>query len=264
MAKVGIIGLDDKELQCLKERISDKVVAHPHLPRIVVQNQKLLIEDSPGSSWMTEVDKLVYHGIFEDDHDLIAGLALWGGPCLPNPRAMMDCRLRIPCLVRAMTWTKFGNPPRGFASPEVELNPKKVGQVVAKWGNWHCGKNKEYLTEDSWWTPASCLIEDFFVGEVVRVTLIGEKFWQLRLQGDDWKKSIHHPDTEFMEPDEDLVSDTKNIAKGFGLEVVANDYIVSSSGEKYLLEVNHIPNVDQFPEIWEGYCDFVISWLAQN
>ncbi|WP_442508376.1 hypothetical protein SH528x_007345 [Novipirellula sp. SH528] len=67
-----------------------------------------------------------------------------------------------------------------------------------------------------------------------------------------------------MDPDSALVADTRAVARGFGLEIAANDYIVDRNGRPHLLEVNHIPNVTRFPEIWDGYSQFVLDWLTTN
>ncbi|HZL28530.1 MAG TPA: hypothetical protein VFC39_18550, partial [Acidobacteriaceae bacterium] len=61
-----------------------------------------------------------------------------------------------------------------------------------------------------------------------------------------------------------LVADTRNVANGFGLEIAANDYIVTVDGKPHLLEVNHIPNVTRFAEIWDGYAEYVTAWLDGN
>jgi hypothetical protein len=77
-------------------------------------------------------------------------------------------------------------------------------------------------------------------------------------------KLLHHPTACLMTPDESLLADTRRVAAGFGLEIAANDYIVTSDGQPHLLEVNHIPNVTRFPEIWEAYAEFVVAWLEQT
>lgn len=64
-----------------------------------------------------------------------------------------------------------------------------------------------------------------------------------------------------MEPDPRLVADTRNVANGFGLEIAANDYIVTADGQPHLLEVNHIPNVTRFAGIWDAYSEYVVEWL---
>jgi len=35
-------------------------------------------------------------------------------------------------------------------------------------------------------------------------------------------------------------------------------------GQPHLLEVNHIPNITRFPEVWAAYAEFVTHWLNQN
>lgn len=255
-----LIGLDAPQNASLKARIEGPIIVHESLPRIFVRDGELLVEAAGGFRFLP-VSKVVYHGIFEDDHDFIAGLALWGGPCLPSAHAMMDCRLKLPCLVRALRFTEFGSPPRGFASAGVEYDSEV--ERVAKWGNWHCGENKERFSK-SWSAHDSAIVERFLEGEAIRVVVIGQRHWQIKLEGDGWLKSIHHPTACFMEPDARLVADTRRVASGFGLEIAANDYIVTSDGQPHLLEVNHIPNVTRFPEIWEAYAEFVLAWLEEN
>ena len=67
------------------------------------------------------------------------------------------------------------------------------------------------------------------------------------------------PATRSTPVDEELLEDTRRIKQGLGLEVLGNDYIVTPHG-KHLLEVNHIPNVTRFPEIWAAYRDYVVTW----
>jgi len=171
---------------------------------------------------------------------------------------MMDCRLKFPCLVRALDYTQFGLPQRGYASPRARIDSE--GDYVAKWGNWHCGENKVRFS-GMWTAEEPSIIEPFLSGQAVRVVVIGDQCWQIRLEGDDWLKSIHHSSADFMEIDPVLLADTQAVRVGFGLELIANDYIVSADGSRYLLEVNHIPNVTRFPVIWDAYCDFVVNWI---
>lgn len=252
-----IIGLDEPQNTAMRQRITGPLIVHETVPRIFVRDGELFVEASSGFS-MLPVTKVVFHGIFEDDHDLIAGLALWGGPCLPNARAMMDCRLKLPCLVRALQFTDFGNPPRGFASAGTDY-PTDV-ERVAKWGNWHCGENKERFTK-SWQSDETAIVERYLEGDAIRVVVIGDQHWQIKLEGDGWLKSIHHPTACFMPPDPRLVADTRKVANGFGLEIAANDYIVTPDGQPHLLEVNHIPNVTRFPEVWDAYAAYVADWI---
>ncbi|MEL6150845.1 MAG: hypothetical protein AAFU54_24895 [Chloroflexota bacterium] len=253
---VLLIGLDEPEQHDIIDRIDDFVIAHIALPRIMVRDGQLYAE-APNSPRLLPVKKVVYHGIYDDDMDIITGLALWGGPCLPNPFAMMNCRLKFPCLVRALQFTQFGDP-RGYAAAHTPYSTDV--ERVAKWGNWHCGENKERFT-DSYTPQEPSIIEHYYAGQAVRVVIIGEQHWQIKLEGDDWLKSIHHGDAHFMDVDADLLADTRRVQAGFGLDIIANDYIVGDDRQKHLLEVNHIPNVTRFPEIWEAYREMVVAWL---
>ncbi len=94
----------------------------------------------------------------------------------------------------------------------------------------------------------------------MRVQVVGEAAWQFRLGGEGWKKSIHGPDASLMDPDPELVEDTRRLQAHSGLEILGVDYIVGADGGKYLLEVNHIPSVTAFPEVREAYLAEVARW----
>ncbi|MEM9702997.1 MAG: hypothetical protein AAF907_11205 [Planctomycetota bacterium] len=261
------IGLDEPETDLLKADLKVRrpgpIVCHPTLPRILVRRGELFVESSSGAR-LIAVERVVYHGIFEDDHDTLAGLALWGGPCLPDAGAMTDCRLKLPCLLRALRYTAFGTPPRGFAAKGVSI-PATADEStwVAKWGNWHCGENKERF-DAAYFPESNSILEPYFPGEAVRLLLLGDSAWQIRLAGDDWLKSIHHDNAAFMPIDPRLEADARRVAAGFGLELLANDYVLAPDGTPHLLEVNHIPNVTRFPRIWAAYRQFVVDWLCSQ
>ena len=256
--RICLIGLDEPEAMEIKGRVSQPVMIREFLPRIKMHDGKLFVESDDGFRFH-KVAKVVFHGIFEDDLDVLAALAIWRGPCFPNARAMMDCRLRLPCLVHALEYSHFPMP-RGYLSAKVEYQSECEG--VAKWGNWHCGENKIRFS-GKWESEHNSLIEPFLAGEAVRVLLFGEHAWQVRLTGKDWLKSVHGDGAAFMPMDEELAEDTRRIQTGIGLDVIANDYIVTESGSKHLLEVNHIPSITCFPEIREAYLDHVIRWLGK-
>ena len=141
---ICIVGLDERESDAIRERLDQHVVAHVTVPGILVKDGQLFVETSSKARTLP-VSKLIYHGIYDDDLDFITGLAFWGGPSLPNARAMMDCRLKLPCLVRALEHSQFGGR-RGFASAHMRYETQT--EQVAKWGNWHCGENKERFLEN--------------------------------------------------------------------------------------------------------------------
>jgi hypothetical protein len=256
MERICIIGFDEPEYTQIRELLDTPMIAHESLPRIILRDGELLVEPKRSPGWIT-VSKVIFHSMYENDLDFISALALWGGPCLPKANAMMDCRLKLPCLVRALKHSRFGLPRRGYASPHAPFVSDSVR--VAKWGNWHCGENKAQFS-GTWESEEPCIIEDFLPGQAVRMMLIGDKSWQIKLAGEDWLKSIIAPDAAFMEIDEDLLEDTRVIQQALGLEVAGIDYIVGETGTKHLLEVNHIPNVTRFPQIWEAYRDYAAHW----
>lgn len=258
--RICIVGLEESEYTEIRRRIGIPAIVHEVIPRIAVHDGQLLVE--PGNRFgLIPVSKVVFHGIYDDDFDFITGLALWGGPCLPNSHAMMDCRLKLPCLARALKYTRFASPERGYAAPGAMLETDT--EYVAKWGNWHCGENKIRFTGE-WTSEHPSVIEPFISGQAVRVVIIGDKHWQIKLEGESWLKSIHSPHADFMTVDPDLLTDTQRVREAFGLEIIAIDYIVDEDGSKHLLEVNHIPNVTRFPEIRNAYCDYVVQWIADG
>lgn len=226
-----MVGLEEKEVNEIRSNSNCLLVCYNFLPSIRLIEGNLYAESSFTPDKYLKVDRVIYHGIFENDYDFITLLALWGGKCLPNPSAMMDLRLRHSGLVRSLKATRFNNLKRGMA---IKAEPWQVQKAtVAKWGNWHCGENKE-LFESNFLISEPTLFEPFIEGEAVRIMLIGEEAWQIKLEGDDWKKSLHHGQSRQMSIDEDLLEDSRSIARYFDLEIVGIDYMISSDKSKYL------------------------------
>ncbi len=254
---VCVVGFDRPEYLQIRERANVPVIAVETLPKIAVVEGQLLVQP-PNRMALMPVSKMVYHAILEDDLNFITGLALWGGPCFPDAYALMDCRLRLPCLVRALRHTRFGSGPHGYVAPDTTISID--GEHVAKWGNWHDGDDKARFSGE-WTSEQASSIEPFFEGEAVRILIIGERAWQVKMGGRDWLKSIHDPNARLMDIDPELYEDTEHIRQALGMDIIGNDYIIGSDGSKHLLEVNHIPNVTLFSEIWEAYRDHVVEWL---
>lgn len=261
MDRILIVGLDETEYLDLKARLTLPTVYADMPPRIQVDRGQLLVEKPNSIGAFVPIAKVIFHGIFEDDFALLTALALWGGPCLPNARGMMNARLRIPCLVRALEVTRFGSMLRGYADQATTV--ESPTDAVAKWGEWHCGENKERF-RGRWKCDVPTLIEPFIDGEAVRVHLMGDRHWQIRLTGETWKKSLHGPGAGYMDVDGELLEDSQRLQRHFGLEMLAMDYIVAADGSKHLLELNHIPNVTQFGEIRDAYLDWAARWAQSR
>lgn len=256
MSRLLVVGLDGPEIADLKHRHPAPAIYHPLLPQIRLDDGRLLVERASGPG-MLPVDRVVFHGIFADDYDFLTALALWGGPCLPSARGLLDCRERLPCLARALKVTRFGHMPRSWATRGQTV--ERASDTVAKWGNWHCGENKHRFT-GTYTASEPTILEPFIVGEAVRIALVGAHAWQIRLAGDDWLHSIHHPRAAFMPIDDELLADTRALSHTLGLEVIGVDYMVGADGQKHLLEVNHAANVTVFPQIRAAFLALVAAW----
>ncbi len=256
------VGLEEPEVQAITQRADCLSVVYEHMPKVKLIDNELFAESRLHPNRFLKIDKVVYHGIFENDFDLITLLALWNGLCLPNAGGMMDCRLRHSGLVRALRVSRFGNLPRSMSLQAGEWQAET--ETVAKWSNWHCGENKaRFLGE--WTSPNEITVyEPFIEGEAVRIMLVGDQAWQIQLKGDDWLKSIHHQEAAQMPIDAELLKDALRLADYFQLSLAGIDYITDNHGNNYLLEVNHIPNITVFPFIREAYIDFAINWIGSS
>lgn len=258
---VLIIGLEKQDVQAIKQQVGIGfiILHYEMLPKIKLVSGNLFVESLSVTDKYLPVDKVIFHGIFEDDFDLLTMLTLWNGPCLPNAQGMMDLRQRIPGLARALQITKFGGIKRGMVIGAQDWFSHE--EVVAKWGIWHCGDDKHKF-KDTWTSTETSVIEPFITGEAVRIMIVGDQYWQIQLTGDTWLKSIHNAGAKEMELDPELLEDSLAIARHFKLEAVGVDYMVGNNGERYLLEVNHIPNVTVFPFVNAAFKDFAVQWVV--
>src|SRR5579885_303960 len=187
-----LVGLDPPELAELLPRVRGAVVASEMLPRVRLTDGQLWAEDREVWGRVAPVARVVFHGIFDYEKDIrfLTTLSLWGGHCLPNPVGMTLARPRVLNLAVARSASRFGDLPRTYLATGGNIAADRP--MVAKWGEWHCGEGKERFTGERTF-PEPTLLEPFVEGEAVRVQVIGREAWQIRLGGDDWKKSIHHP-----------------------------------------------------------------------
>ena len=260
-ARLLLVGIDDAEYEDLKPKLDGMpVICHPTLPTYSVEDGVLWVEGRSAGGRFFPVDRGIFHGIFEDDVDVITALSIWRGACLPSALGLVTCRLRLPCLGHALAVTRFGQMRRSFLQRGVI---KPAVDTVAKWGNWHCGENKERFT-GSFTAQEATVLEPFIQGRAVRVVIIGERAWQIQLEGDSWLKSIHHEGARFMPIDPALLEDTQRLSKALHLEMLGVDYMVGDDGQRHLLEVNHIPNVTRFPELREAFLEFATAWALSR
>ena len=168
MERLLLIGLEPAEFDALRGRLHVPLVSSETLPRVKVERGVLLVERPTAAGQFLPVSHVVFHGIFEHDFDAITALALWGGPSLPDARGMMDQRLRLPGLVRSLAVSRFNTMRRSFVGPGATVTVDRPS--VAKWGNWHCGENKERFA-GTWTAAEAAVVEDFVEGQAVRVVM---------------------------------------------------------------------------------------------
>ncbi len=253
-----IVGVEPDEIAEIEPRLKVPFVSTVTLPQIKIERGVLYVERPNAAGQFLSITKVVFHGIYENDFDFITGLAIWGGPCLPSARGMMNLRLRLPGLVESLRVSRFNSMPRSFAPVGTKVRVDR--ESVAKWGNWHCGENKEKFTKE-WVAAETSVVEDFIDGNAVRIVLIGDRAWQIQLTGEGWKKSIHPDDAAYMPIDSELLADTKALRDHFDIAVIGVDYMVGVDGSKHLLEVNHIPNVTRFGEVRAAYLELLLDWV---
>jgi hypothetical protein len=252
------VGLEGAEIEALRACIDLPAIYHETLPKLTLEAGQLWAESAKAPGRLLQVDRVIFHGIFDDDLPFLTTLALWGGPCLNDAVGMMDCRERIPALARACQTSRFGHAHRWLVSSGKSITTQHTH--VAKWGNWHCGEGKARV-EGSWTAPEDSLVEPFVDGEAVRVMLVADQAWQIRLTGDGWLRSIHHPEAAIMdEVNPLLLEDTRALARRFNFAMVGVDYMIAHDGAPRLLEVNHIPNITVFAPVREAFLELASAW----
>ena len=100
--------------------------------------------------------------------------------------------------------------------------------------------------------------------KAVRIVLVNQRTWQVRIAGDGWPKSIHHPDAAFVPIDPELLDKSQRLAAHCDLETVGSDDMVAADGTRHLLEVNHVPQVTVLGEVRLSILDLVVDWAGRG
>lgn len=261
MQRLLTIGLDAQQVSSISNHFEGHLLAYQMLPKVKLVDGVLYAESTRVTGRFLPIDLVIFYGIYEDDFDLITLLSLWNGPCYPNPYGMMNLRLKHQALVRSLAVSQFGGLERSMSINHDTWTTDH--EVVAKWGNWHCGENKHRFG-GNWLAPETTIFEPFIEGRAVRVMLIGDQYWEVELAGDTWLKSIHGEGAELVEMDQELLDDARNLKSHFEMEMLGVDYMVTSKGEKFLLEVNHIPSVSAFEEFNKAFLADVIKRISNH
>jgi len=76
---ISLIGLEREEVAELKARVERRFISFEMMPKVQLRDHRLYVARFGTWDWAGPVEKVVFHGIFEDDLPGLAALALWRG-----------------------------------------------------------------------------------------------------------------------------------------------------------------------------------------
>lgn len=180
-------------------------------------------------------------------------------PCWPDPEKLYDMLTRDFVLICCIN--------SGFVCHDVSLFLDKPlpYPFVVKVGNVHRGQGKhlikcskdlselKYVLEQEYGSmQPSTILEPYFEGISVRVLIIGENVFGIRIDNDNsWIKNSPGAEISLFIPSVSLGSHALAVMDSFGLDVAGVDYILEPDGRFHFLEINQYPGLDVSDEILE-------------
>ncbi|MDI1451387.1 hypothetical protein [Polyangium sp. 6x1] len=170
-------------------------------------------------------------------------LAEHGIPCWPDPTALRAASQRHAALARCVAAGLVEHPVVQSQSTREPLLPFPY---VLKTGEEHRGEGKHLIRSShdipSWDGIATA--EPFFEGESVRVLLLGERAFGVRILNEGtWIKNAPGASFEAWTPSKAIVAHARQAAQLFGLTVAGVDYVIDRSGPHFI-ELNPFPRVN--------------------
>lgn len=179
-------------------------------------------------------------------------------PCWPPPNALIEMLDRHRVMQRCIDHGLVTNN-KVFVSTVGEALAKAGDSEnwVVKTGNEHRGLGK-YLWEDDWSRELEftdlVTVEPFYEGESVRVLIIGDREFGIRMTNEDsWIKNAPGAEKHLWDTSKrpGIVNHARKVADHFGLDVAGVDYIVDKDDKYHFLEVNQYPGLAGFDDIGE-------------
>lgn len=163
-------------------------------------------------------------------------------PCWPAPEALLAASDRHAALARCVAAGLVAHP---VVQAQFTPEPLLPFPYVLKIGEEHRGEGKHLIRSASdiprWEGIAS--MEPFFAGESVRVLLLGERAFGVRIQNEgSWIKNGPGASFEAWEPSEAIVEHARRAMRLFGLEIAGVDYVIDQEGFHFI-ELNPFPRV---------------------
>jgi hypothetical protein len=256
------IGLEPNVVEAIKKEVGH-IVVHDTLPRMYSHIGQAFVESPSIYGKYLRPRGVLYYCYFEEPGSVRRSLALSDTPTFPGVRRTImhdDKALSLIAALDAEAKNGYPGIARGFTD-EIPVPLDEGETAVAKWGYWHCGEDKK-LCEGEAIAPEAAIIEPFIVGESHRVLVVGDSYWQLHYESEDWRKNVNSTITVLDVPDRDLALRAHKTAKELGLVVAGIDYIINDDGA-FLLEVNAYPGLYQVQQAEEKFIELAVDW-ARN
>jgi hypothetical protein len=163
-------------------------------------------------------------------------------PCWPAPAALLTVSDRHAAMARCIEAGLVGHP---VVQARWTREPLLPFPYVLKVGNEHRGEGKHLIRSAAdivrW--DGIATMEPFFDGESVRVLLLGEHAFGVRIHNDSsWIKNSPGASLELWDPDPAVVSHARRAMRHFNLEIAGVDYVIDRSGPRFI-ELNPFPRV---------------------
>lgn len=168
-------------------------------------------------------------------------------PCWPDPAALLELSDRHFALAKCRA---AGLVDHSIVISGFTRQPLLPLPYVLKVGDEHRGEGK-YLIRNaadipSWEGEATA--EPFFEGESVRVLLLGDRAFGLRIVNDThWIKNSAGGRIEVWEPDSEIVAHARRARALFRLDVAGIDYVIDGTGFHFI-ELNPFPRLGMTKE----------------
>lgn len=168
-------------------------------------------------------------------------------PCWPAPAALLAASGRHAALARCVAAGLVDHP---VVQARFTREPPLPFPYVLKIGEEHRGEGKHLIRSEAdiprW--DGIATMEPFFEGESVRVLLLGDRAFGVRIRNEGtWIKNAPGAAIEPWTPGEAIVEHARRAARLFGLEIAGVDYVIDAGGFHFI-ELNPFPRVGLSPE----------------
>lgn len=170
---------------------------------------------------------------------VLAGAAI---PCWPDPGALLAVSDRHAAMARCVSAGLVGHP---VVQASWTREPLLPFPYVLKVGDDHRGEGKYLIrsAEDIVQWDGIATMEPFFDGESVRVLLLGDHAFGVRIHNEgSWIKNSPGASLDPWDPEPAVVDHAQRVMRLFDLEIAGVDYVIDGSGPRFL-ELNPFPRV---------------------